>query len=127
MGRYVPKGFCSCLGLRIALTDIESLFLAYFLQLGILGGISRIYECWNGIVMWAMPTNYGADPAPPRYFIRKREEPKDEVAKESVKTNKPGLDWRQFVVILMRALVPFPEARDAVKAAFWAAGAETSP
>ena len=38
-----------------------------------------------------------------------------------------GLDWRQFVLVVMRALVPFPDARDAVVAAFRNAGAEASP
>ena len=79
--------------------------------------------------MWAMPTNYGDDPAPPRYFLIKRE--KVEAAEEPAQSSKPakatGLDWRQFVLVVMRALVPFPEAREAVKAAFWAAGAEASP
>jgi hypothetical protein len=79
--------------------------------------------------MWAMPTNYGDDPAPPRYFLIKREKPEvTEAQAESPKqARSQGLDWRQFVLVVMRALVPFPEARDAVKAAFWAAGAEASP
>jgi hypothetical protein len=81
--------------------------------------------------MWAMPTNYGDDPAPPRYFLIKREKPEEEAADAPVESpnqaKSQGLDWRQFVLVVMRALVPFPEARDAVKAAFWAAGAEASP
>ena len=79
--------------------------------------------------MWAMPTNYGDDPAPPRYFLIKREEPEvAEAPAESPKRAKTqGLDWRQFVLVLMRALVPFPEARDAVVVAFRNAGAEASP
>ena len=81
--------------------------------------------------MWAMPTNYGDDPAPPRYFLIKHEKPEEETAQapaENPKRGKTqGLDWRQFVLVLMRALVPFPEARDAVVMAFRNAGAEASP
>ena len=81
--------------------------------------------------MWAMPTNYGDDPAPPRYFLIKREKPEEEAAEAPAESPKQAktktLDWRQFVLVLMRALVPFPEARDAVVVAFRDAGAEASP
>jgi hypothetical protein len=67
-----------------------------------------------------MPTIYGDDPAPPRYFLREDREPE-----ESERTECH--DWRQFVLIVMRALLPFPEARVAVVAAFGEAGANASP
>jgi hypothetical protein len=60
--------------------------------------------------MWVMPTNYGEDAAPPRYFVEERE------TVATTKTESP--DWRQFVLVVMRALLPFPEARQAVLTAF---------
>jgi hypothetical protein len=86
--------------------------------------------------MWAMPTNYGDDPAPPRYFLIKRLPPQEEAVddrtattatKTKSKTETKSLDWRQFVLTVVRALLPFPEAKDAVVAAFKEAGAEASP
>jgi hypothetical protein len=67
-----------------------------------------------------MPTIYGDDPAPPRYFLREDREPEESKQTECH-------DWRQFVLIVMRALLPFREARDAVVAAFAEAGANASP
>jgi hypothetical protein len=68
-----------------------------------------------------MPTIYGDDPAPPRYFLREDREPQEEAKKKELP------DWRQFVLVVMRALLPFREARDAVVAAFREAGADISP
>lgn len=63
--------------------------------------------------MWIIRDNYGDDPAPRRYFLR--EAPEEKTEKEP--------DWRSFTVILMRALMPFEEAKAAVLAAFREAGA----
>ena len=59
---------------------------------------------------WAMPTIFGDDPEPPRYFVR------ETAPIEKTKSELP--DWRQFVLVVMRALLPFPEAREAVVLAF---------
>lgn len=67
-----------------------------------------------------MPTNYGT-PAPPRYFLRERE-PEETIEPEGEKESS-GSEWRQFIVVLMRALLPFAEAKEAVLAAFREAGA----
>jgi hypothetical protein len=69
--------------------------------------------------MWALPSNYGDNPMPRRYFLR---EPVAVVveAEKSAKEPQPAKrnDWHRFLLILMRALAPFPEAKDAVVAAF---------
>ena len=70
--------------------------------------------------MWVLSDNYGDCPAPRRYFLR---ETTEEIAKEE----EPELDWRSFSVILMRALLPFAEAKAAVLAAFHAVGVTASP
>jgi hypothetical protein len=71
--------------------------------------------------MWIIRDNYGDDPAPRRYFLK--EKPEEPAAAE----DQPDLDWRSFTVILMRALMPFPEAKAAVLAAFRDVGAYASP
>ena len=69
--------------------------------------------------MWVLSDNYGDCPAPRRYFLREKTE---EIAEE-----EPELDWRSFSVILMRALLPFAEAKAAVLAAFRDVGVAASP
>lgn len=64
--------------------------------------------------MWIIRDNYGDDPAPRRYFL-------NETVEEEEREKEP--DWRSFSVILMRALMPFEEAKAAVLAAFREAGA----
>jgi hypothetical protein len=71
--------------------------------------------------MWVIQDNYGDDPAPRRYFLREKTE---EVKEED---DQPDLDWRSFSVILMRALMPFAEAKAAVLAAFRDVGVCASP
>lgn len=71
--------------------------------------------------MWIIRDNYADDPAPRRYFLR--EKPAEEVTAES----QQDLDWRSFSVILMRALMPFAEAKAAVLAAFRDVGVCASP
>ena len=62
--------------------------------------------------MWVIRDNYGDDPAPRRYFLREKRT-EDEPAED-----QPDLDWKSFSVILMRALMPFAEAKAAVLEAF---------
>jgi hypothetical protein len=62
--------------------------------------------------MWVIRDNYGDRPAPRRYFLR------EEPAEQETAEDQPDLDWKSFSVILMRALLPFPEAKAAVLAAF---------
>ena len=84
--------------------------------------------------MYEIRDNYGV-PSPPRYFLKPKPElsqaPEPEKPAQTANSgNTPlqgPLDWRQFVVTLMRALLPFPEAREAVLAAFREQGAEASP
>ena len=69
--------------------------------------------------MIEVTTNYGPNPAPPRYvYLGKRqiEEPKPEPPRAKAETHKP-IEWSDFILILMRTLLPFPDARDAVLAA----------
>ena len=66
---------------------------------------------------WIIADNYGDCPAPRPYFLREKP---DEVADDE---DEPELDWRSFSVILMRALLPFAEAKAAVLAAFRDVGA----
>ena len=71
--------------------------------------------------MWVIRDNYGDQPAPRRYFLREKP---DEAAASK---DQPDLDWRSFSVILMRALMPFAEAKAAVLAAFRDVGVYASP
>ena len=81
-----------------------------FEKVAILTSCNIYFGCCYGIVMWAMPTIFGDDPEPPRYFVC------EQPAVEKIKSELP--DWRQFVLVVMRALLPFPEAREAVLLAF---------
>jgi hypothetical protein len=88
--------------------------------------------------MYVIRDNYGV-PSPPRYFLKAKPElsqpeaPKPEPEKPAEAWNSGNtpaqgpLDWRLFVVTLMRALLPFPEAKEAVMAAFREQCAEASP
>ena len=71
--------------------------------------------------MIEVTTNYGPNPAPPRYVYlgRRQPEQKTEAETPTVKAaNDPQpVDWSDFTLILMRTLMPFPDARDAVLAA----------
>ena len=71
--------------------------------------------------MWVIRDNYGDDPAPRRYFLREKT---DEPAPAD---DQPDLEWKSFSVILMRALMPFAEAKAAVLEAFRDVGVYASP
>ena len=71
--------------------------------------------------MIEVATNYGSNSAPPRYVYLGRQQPKEE-PKAETQNNKAAtlpepLEWSDFLLILMRTLMPFPDARDAVLAA----------
>ncbi len=67
--------------------------------------------------MIEVATNYGPNPAPPRYVYLGRQR-KEEPEAETPNTNAANLPkWSDFLVILMRALMPFRDARNAVLAA----------
>jgi hypothetical protein len=93
--------------------------------------------------MHVIADNYGI-PSPPRYFYKgepehpdkpktrpasPKPEPKPEPeAQNSGATPSTGrFDWRNFVIPLMQALLPYPEAKEAVVLAFRERGAEASP
>jgi len=71
--------------------------------------------------MIEVATNYGPNPAPPRYVYlgkqQPKEEPKAETPNAKAATVPKPVDWSDFTLILMRTLMPFPDARDAVLAA----------
>ena len=69
--------------------------------------------------MIEVATNYGPNPAPPRYVYIGKQQPKEET---KTRTPKPAvlpkpIEWSDFLLILMRTLMPFPDARAAVLAA----------
>ena len=69
--------------------------------------------------MIEVATNYGPNPAPPRYVYIGKRQPKEETKAETTKAAvlpKP-IEWSDFILILMRTLMPFPDARAAVLAA----------
>ena len=78
--------------------------------------------------MWELLTNYGDNPKPRRYYLREPavapdvEKPPKSIARNArtATTAEPAKrnDWHRFLLILMRALAPFPDAKDAVVAAF---------
>ena len=71
--------------------------------------------------MIEVTTNYGPNPAPPRYVYLGKQQPKEEPKAETPNAKAAALpkpvDWSDFLLILMRTLMPFPDARDAVLAA----------
>ena len=68
--------------------------------------------------MIEIATNYGPNPAPQRYVYLGRQQRKEEPEAETPNTNAANLPkWSDFLVILMRALMPFRDARNAVLAA----------
>ncbi len=69
--------------------------------------------------MIEVATNYGPNPAPPRYVYLGRRQPERQREAETPKaaTAPKHVDWSDFTLILMRTLMPFPDARDAVLAA----------
>ena len=71
--------------------------------------------------MIEVATNYGPNPAPPRYVYLGKQQPKEEPKAETQNKKAAALpepvDWSDFLLILMRTLMPFPDARDAVLAA----------
>jgi hypothetical protein len=71
--------------------------------------------------MWVIQDNYDDRPAPRRYFLR------EEADEPAAAGDQPDLDWKSFSVILMRALMPFAEAKAAVLAAFRDVGVYASP
>ena len=68
--------------------------------------------------MIEVTTNYGPNPAPPRYVYLGRQQPKDEPKAETPNAKAAALpqpvEWGDFLLILMRTLMPFPDAREAV-------------
>ena len=71
--------------------------------------------------MIEVATNYGPNPAPPRYVYLGKQQPKEEPKAETPNARPPTfpkpVEWSDFLLILMRTLMPFPDARDAVLAA----------
>jgi hypothetical protein len=71
--------------------------------------------------MIQVTTNYGPNPAPPRYVYLGKQQPEEEPKAETSNAKTAALpqpvEWGEFLLILMRALMPFPDARDAVLAA----------
>ena len=69
--------------------------------------------------MIEVATNYGPNPAQPRYVYIGTQQPEAEPEAEAPKAAvlpKP-IEWSDFLLILMRTLMPFPDARAAVLAA----------
>jgi hypothetical protein len=68
--------------------------------------------------MIEVATNYGPNPAPPRYVYLGRRQPEQQPEAETPTAkaaNDPkNVDWSDFTLILMRTLMPFPDAREAV-------------
>jgi hypothetical protein len=71
--------------------------------------------------MIEVTTNYGPNPAPPRYVYIGKHQPKEEMKTAATKAKAADLpkpiEWSDFILILMRTLMPFPDARAAVLAA----------
>ena len=71
--------------------------------------------------MIEVATNYGPNPAPPRYVYLGRRQQKEEPEAETPNAKSTGLpqpvEWGDFILLLMRTLMPFSDARDAVLAA----------
>ena len=68
--------------------------------------------------MIEVATNYGPNPAPPRYVYLGRRQPEQQPAAETpiakgANDPKP-VEWGDFLLVLMRTLMPFPDAREAV-------------
>ena len=68
--------------------------------------------------MIEVATNYGPNPAPPRYVYLGRRQPEQqpEAEKPNAKPADPPkpVEWGDFLLVLMRTLMPFPDAREAV-------------
>jgi hypothetical protein len=69
--------------------------------------------------MIEVTTNYGPNPAPPRYVYVCKRQPKEEPETETpnAKSAPKPIEWGEFILLLMRTLMPFSDARDAVLAA----------
>ena len=68
--------------------------------------------------MIEVTSNYGPNPAPPRYVYLGKQQSNEEAKAEAPKASAPTpIDWSDFLLLLMRTLMPFPDARDAVLAA----------
>ena len=69
--------------------------------------------------MIEVTTNYGPNPAPPRYVYlgKQQHNAEPEAETPNAKAAPMPIDWSDFTLILMRTLMPFPDARDAVLAA----------
>ncbi len=68
--------------------------------------------------MIEVTSNYGPNPAPPRYVYLGRQQPKPEPQAEIPNAKAvvapKAVDWSDFLLTLMRTLMPFPDAREAV-------------
>jgi hypothetical protein len=66
-------------------------------------------------------SNYGPNPAPPRYVYLGKQQagkaPEPETPRANTGSIPKPVDWSDFILILMRTLMPFPDARDAALAA----------
>jgi len=68
--------------------------------------------------MIEVTSNYGPNPAPPRYVYLGKQQPNEQPKAEAPKVGAATpIDWGDFLLLLMRTLMPFPDARDAVLAA----------
>ena len=71
--------------------------------------------------MIEVTSNYGPNPAPPRYVYLGRQQPKHEPQAEAPNAKAvvapKAVDCSDFLLTLMRTLMPFPDAREAVLAA----------
>ena len=65
-------------------------------------------------------SNYGPNPAPPRYVYlgpKRKEENRTPTGKAQPEKSHEPISWGDFILLLMRTLMPFTEARQAVMAA----------
>ena len=68
--------------------------------------------------MIEVATNYGPNPAPPRYVYLGRRQPEQQPEAETptakAAADPKPVEWGDFLLVLMRTLMPFPDAREAV-------------
>jgi hypothetical protein len=68
--------------------------------------------------MIEVATNYGPNPAPPRYVYLGRRQPEQqpeaEIPTAKAANDPKPVEWGDFLLVLMRTLMPFPDAREAV-------------
>ena len=80
-------------------------------------GDNSVRNAAPGLAQFPSLINTKGSPAPPRYvYLGKRQIEEPEPSKAKAETHK-RIEWSDFVLILMRTLMPFPDARNAVLAA----------